>query len=115
MRLRRLADLESVQTLRLRLGHLDVLDVRMAGPAADELDHPLERVLVALEDRLDGAVATVADPTGDTRAACFTLRRVPEEHTLHATTRDYPAPDHDASAVSARNSYAMFAASSAVT
>ena len=109
------ADAEAVEPVRLFVVDLDVFDLGVTRPAADEFDEPLHRVLVTLEDRLDGAVGTVADPAGYARRVRLALRRIAEEHSLHPAVRDDAPPDHTATAVNARNSYAMFAARSAVT
>src|SRR5580765_5307160 len=83
----------------------------MAGP----VDHPGDVEVFALEDSLDRAVAAVAHPACDAGHQRLTLGCVAEEDPLHPPVNDHPLPGHDASAVSARNSYATFAPSSAVT
>src|SRR4051794_27336384 len=115
MRAPRLADFEAGQALRLLVLHFDVLHVGVAGAAAHEFDHSPDSILVALEHRLDGAVRAVADPAVDARGTRLARGGVAEEDPLHATVRHDSPADHRAKAVSARNSYAMFAASSAVT
>lgn len=88
----RLADLEAAQALRLLFADLYLLDLRTAGAAAKERQHPLNDVRRSLEHRLDGAVGAVGHPPGHPGALRLPARRVTEEHALH------PASDHDATA-----------------
>lgn len=58
---------EFVEALRFGLGQIDRGDPGMSGPRPQESDHPLDRVPVTFQMRLDGTVGTIADPAGDTK------------------------------------------------
>lgn len=110
----RLANLEARQAFGLFLLDLDVLDIGMPGAAADEGDHPLDRIVVALEHRLNRAVRAIRDPSRNPGRPRLATRRVAEEDALNASARNDSPPTHATTAVNARNSYATFAATSAV-
>ena len=113
---RRLADVEAGEPFGLLVVDLDVLDVGVARPAANELDHPLHRVIVALEDGLDRAIGAVGHPAGNAGGPGCASRGIAKEDSLHPSMRYDALPRHrPTSAVNARNSYATFAASNAVT
>jgi hypothetical protein len=76
----------------LLLGDLYGGDLGATRPPATELHHLLDRVRLALEDRLDGALGRVADPTRYTRRLGAALGRVPEEDSLDAPADDDPLP-----------------------
>ncbi len=65
----RLAHLEARQPLGLLLRHVHPLHRRAARPARAELHQRVDRVRLALEDRLDGSVAAVAHPARPRRAS----------------------------------------------
>src|SRR5436190_23804913 len=109
------ANLEAVEPLGLLVGRLDMLDVRAARALVHEAHHAVDAVVVALEDRLDRAVRAVGHPARHAGIGRLAANRVTEEHALDAAVRDGAYALHAATAVSARNSYAMFAARSAVT
>jgi hypothetical protein len=79
------------QALRLLLVHLDPLDLRAARPPPAELDEPLDRVGLAFEDGLHGAVPVVAHPAGHAMLEGEAASSVPEEHALHMTVDEDPA------------------------
>jgi len=76
----------------LLLGDLYGGDLGATRPPATELHHLLDRVRLALEDRLDGALGRVADPTRYARRLGAALGRVPEEDSLDAPADDDPLP-----------------------
>jgi hypothetical protein len=86
------ADLEAGKPFGLLLGDLYGGDLGATRPPATELDHPLDRVRLALEDRLDGALGRVADPARYARRLGASLGRVPEEDSLDAPADDDPLP-----------------------
>jgi hypothetical protein len=76
----------------LLLGDLYGGDLGATRSPATELDHLLDRVRLALEDRLDGALGRVADPARYPRRLGAALGGVPEEDSLDAPTDDDPLP-----------------------
>jgi nitroreductase len=61
---------------------------------AAELDQPLDRLRIPLEDGLDGAVPAIAHPAGHVALLRKTTRCVTEEHALNVPADDDAAPDH---------------------
>ena len=72
---------------------LEPRDLGVARPGAAELDQRVDRVRLALEHRLDGAVAAVAGPPGHAAPSRLAPHRIAEEHALHAPVRAYAPPD----------------------
>ncbi len=64
----------------------------MARPLAAQLDHPLDRVRLALEDGLDGPVGPVGRPARDAALLRGPPHRIAEEHALHAPVGAHPLP-----------------------
>jgi len=59
-----------------------------------ELNQPLDRVLLTLEDGFDGTVPAVRHPSGDAALLRKAARRVAEEHSLHLAVDDDAAANH---------------------
>jgi hypothetical protein len=87
-------DLEFVEVLGFLVPDVHAVDDRAARPFAAEVDEALDRVGVALENRLDGPVPVVSYPAGHAALAGETPRRVPEEHALNPPVDDHAPPDH---------------------
>lgn len=73
---------------------VDLLDNGSAWPLSRESDQALDRVRLALEDRLDRSVPVVPDPAGDAVLLGQAANRVAEEHPLDVTVDDDPL-SHD--------------------
>src|SRR5205814_9996920 len=82
-----LAHLEAAQALRLLVRLVDAVDLGAARAFAHERDHPLDCVVVALEDGFDRAVGAVRDPSRDAGFRCAPACRVAEEDALHPPVR----------------------------
>src|SRR5262245_4352291 len=63
------ADRGTIPVLYFGPGHVDVLDARAARPAAAPVDHRLDPLVLALEDRFDRAVGRISDPARETERA----------------------------------------------
>ena len=87
-------DAEGAEAFDWLVGHRDMVDAGARWPVTTPRDHGGDRVIVALEDRLDGSVVAVADPTVDADPRCLALTRVPEEHALHPAGGDHTPSDH---------------------
>lgn len=59
-----------------------------------ESDEPLDRLRAALENRLNRAVAVVANPTRHAGRDGVPPHGVSEEHALHEPVHDHAAADH---------------------
>src|SRR4029453_876999 len=70
-------DREAGESLRLLGEGFDPLDGGMRWAAAGPRDHPVHRILLALEDGLDGAVWPVPHPTGNALLPSAPRTRVP--------------------------------------
>src|SRR5207247_4011923 len=79
----RSADPETVEAFRLLPADVDRLDAGAARPAAAPLDHRLDALARALEDRRDGAIWLVARPAGDAERGRARTHLRTEEHALH--------------------------------
>jgi hypothetical protein len=69
--------------------------MRTARPLAAELDQALDRVSLPLEDGLDGAVRSIADPTGDAPGLRPPPQRLAEEDALYVTLHDHSPAVHE--------------------
>jgi hypothetical protein len=83
------ANIEAAEALGLLVDHLYVRDLGAAGAVAAELDHLLHPLRLPFEDRLNGAIGSVADPARYPNCLRSAPGGVSEEDTLHAPT------DHD--------------------
>src|SRR5712691_738021 len=88
------ADGEAGQALWFFRLDLDRLDLSSARASPAERNQSLDRILVALEHRLDRAVPAVRHPAGDAVLLREAPRRVAKEHALHVAVDDDAAPDH---------------------
>jgi hypothetical protein len=82
------ADTEPREALGLLLVDVGPLDLRAARPLPAELDEPLDRVALALEDGLHGAVPVVARPAGRAVLEGEAAHAVPEEDSLDVAVDD---------------------------
>ena len=71
--------LEAVELARLDVPQPNVLDPSVGRAAAKVADHLLDRLLLALDMRLDAAVGAVAHPAGDSKLLCLIDRPGAEE------------------------------------
>jgi hypothetical protein len=62
----------------------------VAGPS----DHPIHRILLALEHGLNGAVWPIPYPTGDALLPGDAATRIPIEHALNHAVDDHPPAYH---------------------
>src|SRR5262249_46612240 len=90
IRARRSANLESDETLRILVRHLDRGDLGTARAATGELDELLDGAGLALEDRLDLALDGVANPARDAGRLGAATRGIAEEDPLDPTPDDDP-------------------------
>src|SRR4051812_40387289 len=90
-RSRSLADDESLQSLRRLIVRLDVLYPGVGRSKSHGLDHRRGVGVLALEDRLDGAVLAVADPAGHAAPLCVPSRPLAKEDALDAALHHHPA------------------------
>jgi FMN reductase [NAD(P)H] len=75
---------------------LSVVDLCAAGALLHEPHHSIDRVGVAFEDRLDGAVATVRDPPGDSALSRALAYGPAEADPLDEPSNDDAASNHAA-------------------
>ncbi len=87
---RRLPDAEARQALGLLVLDLDTVDPRPSRPRPAERDQAVDRVRLALEHGLDGAVPRVPNPARNPVLLCPLPQRVPEEHALDEAVGDDP-------------------------
>ena len=83
-----------MEGFRLFRDYLDAIDLRSAWPFSAESDEAFHGGLLAFEHSLHRPVPVVADPARDTCANGAPSHRVAEEHALHETLDDDPAPNH---------------------
>jgi len=83
-----LTDVEPRQMLRLLFVNFHVRHGGVARSGAHERHHRLDRVRIAFEHGLDGAVGRVARPAGDAAPLGLATRRVAEEDALHTPVGD---------------------------
>jgi len=88
------ANLEAAQPLGLLHRYLDPIDSCTPWPFPAELDEPVDRLALAFQHRLDGAVAPIPDPTGDADELRAPAHRLAEEDALHTPLHDHAAPLH---------------------
>jgi hypothetical protein len=81
-------DLEAGEAFWLFVLHGDVLDIRARRAALAPLDHLLHRVRIPLEDSLDLAILSVADPPAQAELLGLAPRRVAEGHALHTSRNE---------------------------
>ena len=93
--------LEAAQAFGLLLADVDALDAGAARALSAEVDEPLDRLALALEHGLHGAVRAVADPAGDATGLRQPPRRIAEVDALDV------AVDDDAAALHAAVGYAL--------
>jgi len=91
---RALANLEAGRPSGLFVLDVDPVDAGAPRTLTAELDQPLDCVALALEDRLDGAVGSVADVAGDLARERTAPDGLAEEDSLDVTLDDNPAPLH---------------------
>jgi uracil-DNA glycosylase len=83
-----LAHIEPGEPSWLLVVDLDPFDLRAAWPLPAEVDEPLNRVGLALEDGFDGAVPVVPHPAGHAVLEREAVSSVAEEHALDMTVDD---------------------------
>ena len=76
-------DLEAREAFWLFVIHGNVLDIRARWAALAPLDHLLHRIRIPLEDSLDLAILSVADPPTQAELLGLAPRRVAVGHALH--------------------------------
>ena len=89
-----LADVEAGEPLRLLGDDVDPVDARAPRAVAHEADEPVDRLTLALEDRLDAAVREVPHPAGDTVGERAASGRLAEEDALDVTLHGDAAALH---------------------
>src|SRR3954452_4036697 len=89
---------EAIAALALDLADVDRLDVGAARAGATGLDHTLDRLRLALEMDLDGAVGAVRGPARDPGPLGGAGDGGAGEHALHVAVDDDAPGDHVASA-----------------
>ena len=88
-------DLESIQSLEIGFCNLDALNLRIRRTFANEIDELVDCLLFALEMRLDGTVAAIANPSANAERPCLVGGPCAEEDPL-----DVPCDSQSSSAVS---------------
>jgi DNA recombination protein RmuC len=87
------AHVESGQALGLLVADLDVLDPRAWRAGVEEANDALDGFSGPLDDGFEGAVATVANPAGDSVGPGALASRVAEEHALDSAAHLDSLPD----------------------
>jgi hypothetical protein len=85
-------DAKAPIALGLLVDHVDPVDPRSRWSLTAPPDHGVDGGGVPFEGRFDGAVVTVAHPTGHAGRRRSALAVVPEEDPLHASGHDDPLP-----------------------
>jgi hypothetical protein len=85
---------EAGESLRLLGEGFDPLDGGMTWAAAGPGDHAVHRILLALEDGLDGAVWPVPHPTCNALLPSDPATGVPIKHALNHAVDDHPSAYH---------------------
>ena len=87
------AHLETGQALGRLVLDLDVLDTRARWARVEETDDALDGIQRALDNGLDRAVRTIANPAGDSVCLRPLSGGVTKEDSLHTATNRHPAPN----------------------
>ena len=97
-------DREAGESVRLLGEGFNPLDGGMRWAAAGPRDHPVHRILLALEDGLDGAVWPVPHPAGNALLPSDPATRVPIKHALNHAVDDHPPAYHSRQITGCTNS-----------
>jgi len=82
----------------LLLGDVDAVDARPARALAANPYERFDHVGLSFENRLDGSVGAVCDPTGDAPGVGGASDRPAEADSLDTPVNDEPPADHSAAA-----------------
>ena len=88
------ADLEASRSFDLPDRDPDTLDARITGTLTTPRTHRVDGVWLALEDRVDSAVAAIAHPPRYATTLGLPATRVTEEHSLDVPADDDMTTDH---------------------
>jgi hypothetical protein len=90
----RLANVETDESFGFLIDNFDTLDLGSARSFVHVLDEAFHGVRLPLEDRFNGAVPTICNPTRHRALPRHPAHRVPKEHSLHAASDDDMTPNH---------------------